>query len=56
MEIILTDEEKRSYENQEYCHICNEKFCYDEDDEEFKKNPQSKRSLSFHGKIWRSCK
>ena len=38
MEITLTNEEKRSYEIQECCHICNEKFCYDEDDEELKKN------------------
>ena len=32
--MVLTDEEKRSYEKQEICHICREKFCYDEDDEE----------------------
>ena len=29
--IPLTDEEKESYENQEFCHICKEEFCTDED-------------------------
>ena len=38
MEIILTDEEKRSYEQQEVCHIYREKFCYYEDDEKTYKN------------------
>ena len=30
--IPLTDEEKKSYENQEICHICKQEFCTDEDD------------------------
>ena len=28
-EIILTNEEKKSYENQEKCHICGKEFCTD---------------------------
>ena len=40
--ILLTDEENRSYEEQEIRHICKNKFCLDkndenEDDENFKK-------------------
>ena len=27
--IILTNEEKESYEKQKLCHICKKKFCYD---------------------------
>ena len=29
--IPLTDEEKESYENRQFCHICMEEFCTDED-------------------------
>ena len=28
-EIILTNEEKESYENQKICHICEKEFCTD---------------------------
>ena len=28
-EIILTTEEKESYENQKNCHICGKEFCTD---------------------------
>ena len=31
--ISLTNEENRSYKQQEAYHICKEKFCMDEDDE-----------------------
>ena len=27
--ILLTDEENKSYEEQEVCHICKKKFCTD---------------------------
>ena len=27
--IVLTDEENKSYEEQEVCHICKKKFCTD---------------------------
>ena len=32
----LTDEENRSYEEQEVCHTCKKKFCMDEHDENYK--------------------
>ena len=32
-EIILTDEEKESYENQKNCHICGKEFCKNESKE-----------------------
>ena len=35
-EIILTNEEKKSYENQEKCHICGKEFCTDKNKKEFK--------------------
>ena len=31
--IPLTDEENKSYEEQQICHICKKKFCLDETDE-----------------------
>ena len=34
--IPLTNEENESYEEQEVCHICIEKFCKHEDDENYK--------------------
>ena len=35
--ITLTNEENKSYEEQESCHICEEKFCMNENDENFEK-------------------
>ena len=32
----LTDEENKSFEDQEACHIYERKFCTDEDDEHYK--------------------
>ena len=34
--IPLTYEENKSYKEQELCHICEEKFCMDKDDENYK--------------------
>ena len=34
--IPLTDEENKSHEEQEVCHICIEKFCLDKNDENYK--------------------
>ena len=34
--ITLTNEENKSYEEQEECHICKEIFCIDENDENYK--------------------
>ena len=33
--ILLTNEENKSYEEQEACHICEEKFCMDKGDEDY---------------------
>ena len=33
--IPLTKEEKKFYKKQEACHICEEKFCVDKDDESY---------------------
>ena len=51
MEIVLTDEEKRSYKKQEVCHICREEFCYNEDAEEtYKKHPKVRDHDHYTGK------
>ena len=31
--ILLSEEENKSYEKQDVCHICKEKFCLDKNDE-----------------------
>ena len=33
--IPLTKEENKSYEEQEACHICEQKFCMDKNDEDY---------------------
>ena len=33
--IPLTHEENKSYNEQDKCHICEEKFCIDKDDESY---------------------
>ena len=35
--ISLTNEEKESYENQQICYICEEEFCTNTNEKEFKK-------------------
>ena len=42
--IALTYEENKSYKEQETCHICEEKFCVDKDDENYK----NKRKIKDH--------
>ena len=42
--IPLTYEENKSYKEQETCHICEEKFCVDKDDENYK----NKRNIKDH--------
>ena len=42
--IPVTKEENRPYKEQEACHICEEKFCVDKDDENYK----SKRKVKDH--------
>ena len=54
--IPLTDKQTESYEKQKVRYICKKEFSTDKNDEDtFKKNPQSQRPLSLHRKILRSC-
>ena len=50
--ILLTDEESRSYEEQELCHICKKKFRMVEHDENYKK----RRKLKDHCHYTRKCR
>ena len=49
--IPLTKEEKKSYKKQEACHICEEKFCVDKDDEDYKNNKKVKDHCHYTGKF-----
>ena len=40
--MLLTDEKNKSYEEQEVCQICIEKFCLDENDENYKNKKRLK--------------
>ena len=50
--ILLTDEESRSYEEQELCHICRKKFRMVEHDENYKK----RRKVKDHCHYTRKCR
>ena len=49
--ISLTNEENRSYKQQEAYHICEEKFCMDEDDENYKNRKNVKDPGHYTGKF-----
>ena len=49
-EIILTNEEKKSYENQEKCHICGKEFCTDKNKKEFKLKQKVRDHDHYTGK------
>ena len=49
--IPLTKEENKSYEEQEASHICEEKFCEDEDDENYKNRKKVKDHCHYTGKF-----
>ena len=49
--ILLTDEENKSYEEKEACHICEEKFCADEDDENYKNRKKVKGHCHYRAKF-----
>ena len=49
--IPLTDEENKSYEEQEICHICNEKFCTEEHGENYKNRRKVKDHCHYTGKF-----
>ena len=46
----LTEEEKESYKNQELCHICDKKFCSDNNNDEYKKMRKVKDHCHYTGK------
>ena len=49
--IPLTKEENTSYKKQEACHICEEKFCMDKDDENYKNRRKVKDHCYYTGKF-----
>ena len=49
--IPLTDEENKSYEGQESCHIYKGKFCTDEHDENYKNRKKVKDHRHYTGKF-----
>ena len=48
--IPLTYEENKSYKEQEACHICEEKFCMNKDDENYKNKRKVKDRCHYTGK------
>ena len=49
--IPLTDDENKSYEEQEACHICEGKFCADENDEIYKNRRKVEDHCHYIGKF-----
>ena len=49
--IHLTVEENISYDEQDACFICNEKFCMDENDESYRSRKKVKDHCHFTGKF-----
>ena len=49
--ILLTEDENKSYKEQEICHICHEKFCTDEHDENYKNRREVKDLCHYTGKF-----
>ena len=47
----LTYEENKSYKEQETCHICEGKFCMDEEDENYKIRKKVKDHCHYTGKF-----
>ena len=49
--IPLTYEENNSYKEQEACHLCEEKFCMDKDDKNYKNKRKVKDHCHYTGKF-----
>ena len=49
--IPLAEEENKFYKEQETCYICNEKFCMDKDNENYKNNRKVKDHFHYSGKF-----
>ena len=53
--IPLTYEENKSDKEQESCHICDEQFCMDKDDENYKDIKKVKDQCNYTGKFRRAA-
>ena len=49
--IPLAEEENKFYKEQETCYICNEKFCMDKDNENYKNKRKVKDHCHYSGKF-----
>ena len=49
--IKVTNEENKSYEKQEACYICNEKFCMDQNDKIIKIEERLKITVIILGNL-----
>ena len=49
--IPLTHEEKKSYKEQDKCHICEKKFCMDKNDENYNNRKKVKEHCRYTGKF-----
>ena len=49
--MTLTEEENKSYKEQEACDICKTKFCMDEDDEDYKNKKKVRDHCHYTGKF-----
>ena len=49
--IPLTKKEKKSYKKQEVCHVCEEKFCTDKDEENYENRKKVKDHRHHTGKF-----
>ena len=49
--MLLTDEENRSYGEQDTCHVCKGKFCTDEDDENYENRGKVEDHCHYTGKF-----
>ena len=47
----LTDEENRSYEEQEGCHVCKKKFCFHKNHEDYENKQKVKDHRHYAGKF-----
>ena len=47
----LAYEENKSHKKQKICHICEEKFCMDKDDENYKNKRKVKDHCHYTGKF-----
>ena len=49
--LIITEKKIKYYKEQKICHICEEKFCMDKDDENYKNKRKVKDHCHYTGKF-----